>query len=191
MIISRGSKKAEPSWEEFGYRDVIPAGQLYTGTYHKSLRRAADALTDQSLIRIMSARHGLVTLERPLHPYDTQLGDMDAITPEQMARHTAALDLDDAHVIFLGGRDYAELLRQTLPHTLVPLTSGLGDQRAQCHTLSQSTELVRVWWQAAARLADHPRGTLAKDEPAQARVSLPPSTGPCPPATGAGGRSRG
>ncbi|WP_433894217.1 DUF6884 domain-containing protein [Streptomyces sp. CA-111067] len=99
-----GSAKAEPSWEEFGYRDVIPAGRLYTGPYHRSLRLAAAGLTDQTLIRILSAQHGLVPLDRPLFPYDTRLGDRDVVTPERVARQTAALDLDDARVIFLGGR---------------------------------------------------------------------------------------
>jgi hypothetical protein len=188
VIISCGSAKAEPSRETFSYRDVIPAGQLYTGDYHKSLRVAADALTDQSLIRIMSARHGLVTLKRPLHPYNTRLGDEDAVTPEQMTRHTATLDLDDAHVIFLGGRDYATLLTQSVPHTLVPLTGGLGDHRAQCHAIRRSPDLARTWWEAAVRLADHDAGALPKGEPAQARAPLLSSANPRP---SAGGSARG
>jgi hypothetical protein len=149
-------KKAEPSWEKFGYRDVIPAGQLYTGPWHRSLRLAADALTDQTMIRILSARHGLVPLERPLFPYDTRLGDRDVITPERMARQTAALDLDDAYVIFLGGRNYARLLQQSVPHTLTPLSGGLGNQRAQCHAVSRSPNLGAAWWTAAVRLANRP-----------------------------------
>jgi hypothetical protein len=156
VVIACGSRKAEPSWVKFGYRDVIPAGQLYTGPWHRSLRLAADALTDQTLIRILSARHGLVPLERPLFPYDTRLGDRDVITLERMARQTAALDLDDADVIFLGGAGYARLLKQSVPHALTPLTGGMGEQRAQCHTMSRSTSLVAAWWTAAAGLADNP-----------------------------------
>ncbi|WNI18098.1 DUF6884 domain-containing protein [Actinacidiphila sp. ITFR-21] len=174
MIVACGSRKAEPSWEKFGYRDVIPAGQLYTGPWHRSLRLAADALADQTLIRILSARHGLVPLERPLFPYDTRLGDRDVITPERLARQTAALDLDDAHVIFLGGRNYAHLLKQSVPHTLTPLAGGLGEQRAQCHAVSRSANLAAAWWTVAARLADHGAGETAK-KPA----GVPP-TGPYP-----------
>jgi hypothetical protein len=174
VIIACGAKKTEPSWEKFGYRDVIPAGQLYTGPWHRSLRLAADALTDQTLIRILSARHGLVPLERPLFPYDTRLGDQDAITPERMARHTAALDLDDAHVIFLGGRDYASLLQQSVPHALTPLAGGLGEQRAQCQAVSRSANLAAAWWTVAARLADHETG-----EPPKKPAGIPPA-GPYP-----------
>jgi hypothetical protein len=181
VIIACGSRKAEPSWERFGYRDVIPAGQLYTGPYHRSLRLAADALTNQTLIRILSARHGLVPLKRPLFPYDTRLGNQDAITQEQIARHTAALDLDDAHVIFLGGRGYARLLRQSVPHALTPLTGGMGDQRAQCHTVSRSAHLAAAWWTIAARLADHWAGELQRNDPMPTRV---PPAGLRPPAAG-------
>jgi hypothetical protein len=182
VIIACGSKKAEPSWHKYGYRDVIPAGQLYTGPYHRSLRLAADALTDQTLIRILSARHGLVPLERPLFPYDTTLGDQDAITPEQMARHTAALDLDDAHVIFLGGQDYARLLKQSVPHALTPLAGGMGDQRAQCHAVARSPRLATAWWTIAARRAEGEAGERGSqpahiaDLPAAAAVSRPSGT---------------
>jgi len=189
VIIACGSKKAEPSWDSFGYRDVIPAGQLYTGPYHRSLRLAADALTDQALIHIFSARHGLIPLSRPLFPYDTRLGDQNAVTPEQVARHTAALDLDDAHVIFLGGQEYASLLQQSIPHALTPLTGGLGNQRAQCHAVARSTNLTAAWWTTAARLADHGAPQPPKDEPIPARV--PHAAGnPRPPGPGGSRGSR-
>ena len=129
---------------------------------------------------VSTARPG--PLGRPLFPYDTRLGDQDAITPQQMARHTAALDLDDAHVIFLGGRNYADLLRQSVPHTLVSPNAGLGEQRAQCHLISRSDERVQVWWQVAARLADHPAATSRQDHPAPSRRSLPLPVGPHSPA---------
>jgi hypothetical protein len=87
-------------------------------------------------------------------------------------------------VIFLGGRDYAHLLKQSVPHALTPLTGGLGDQRAQCHAVARSTNLAGAWWTMAARLADHEAGDLPKNEPPPARVPLLPSAGPHPPAAG-------
>lgn len=36
VIIACGSAKTEPSWDTFGYRDVIPVGRLYTGPYHRT-----------------------------------------------------------------------------------------------------------------------------------------------------------
>lgn len=181
-----GAKKAQPDYATYGYRNVIPAGQLYTGAYHRSLRRAADALTDQSLIWIMSARHGLVPLKRPLFPYDTRLGDEDAVTAEKLAAHTAALGLDDADVIFLGGQQYATLLKQSVPHALTPLRGGLGDHRAQCHAVSRSTALADSWWKSASHLADHDAEALPEVGLTHSRVPLPPSIHPSPPATARG-----
>ena len=74
---------------------MIPAGKLYIGQYHRSLRDAADALTDRSVVRIMSALHGIVDLDRPLAPDDVTIGDERAITPERIARDAAELGTDD------------------------------------------------------------------------------------------------
>lgn len=101
---------------EFGNTNAgYPAGALYVGQYHRSLRLAADALTDRPLIRIFSALHGLVDLDRPLHPYDVTIGDERAVTAERMAADTARLGLEDADVIFLGGQEYAALLAPSVP----------------------------------------------------------------------------
>ncbi|MGI5136367.1 DUF6884 domain-containing protein [Streptomyces sp. CA-106110] len=150
MVIQCGDKKAEPSWERYGYRGVIPAGQLYIGPYHRSLRLAASALTNPYLTWIMSARYGLVSLKRPLGPYDVRLGDAKAVTSEQMARHTASLDLEDADVIFLGSREYAALFTESVPHAFTPLRGDLLAQRSQCRGVREKPGLVDAWWEAAA-----------------------------------------
>jgi hypothetical protein len=154
VLIACAQKKApDPGFNEYGNpRAGYPAGDLYIGQYHRSLRRAADALTDQSLIRIVSALHGLVTLEQPLHPYDVTLGDERAITAEGLAEHTAALGLGDADVIFLGGQAYAALLRPSVPHLFTPLTGDMLAHRSQCKTARESAMLRTIWWQDAARL---------------------------------------
>lgn len=84
VVLQCGDKKAEPSWEKYHYRGVIPAGQLYIGPYHRSLRLTASALTNPFLTWIMSAWHGLIPLKRPLGRYNVKLGDPKAITPEKM-----------------------------------------------------------------------------------------------------------
>ncbi|MEV5265252.1 DUF6884 domain-containing protein [Streptomyces werraensis] len=153
VVIQCGDKKAEPSWEKYHYRGVVPAGQLYVGPYHRSLRLAASALTNPLLTWIMSARHGLVELKRPLGPYDVRLGDSKSVTAEQMRRHGASLDLADADVIFLGSRKYAELFREVVPHAVTPLAGDLLAQRSQCAAVRRSPDLVREWWRAAAELS--------------------------------------
>ncbi|MGV9310475.1 MULTISPECIES: hypothetical protein [unclassified Nonomuraea] len=45
----------------------MPAGELYTGSYHRAARRAADALThDGGRVLNLSALHGLVELDQML-----------------------------------------------------------------------------------------------------------------------------
>ncbi|WP_019070634.1 DUF6884 domain-containing protein [Streptomyces hokutonensis] len=149
VIIACGAEK-RPVPEE--RRNGWPAGKLYTGQYHQSLRRAADALTDQALIFVASALHGLVPLDRPLHPYDVTLGDEKAITAEKMSGHTAGLGLFDADVIFLGGRDYAALLAPSVPHLLAPLVGGMGAHRGQCRQARQDSALRDAWWKRASAL---------------------------------------
>ena len=153
VAIQCGDKKAQPSWERYHYRDVVPAGQLYIGPYHRSLRLAASALTNPYLTWIMSAWYGLVPLSRPLGRYDVKLGDPKSVTPEKMRRHTASLHLSDADVIFLGGKKYADLFRDSVPHAATPLVGDLLAQRSQCAAVRRNPDLVRQWWEAAAELS--------------------------------------
>jgi hypothetical protein len=170
VIVACGSRKATPDYARYGYRDVIPAGQLYTGAYHRSLRQAADALTHPDLIWILSARHGLVPLDRPLVPYDVRLGDPGSITPLRLAQDAAALGLGDADVVFLGGRSYAQLLATAVPHTLAPLHGTLGEHRAQCRRISREARAEGIW-ERAADCFDRPSlespGTATAPRPGQ------------------------
>ncbi|MFW6724789.1 DUF6884 domain-containing protein [Streptomyces sp. MAR4 CNY-716] len=153
VIASCGDEK-RPVPE--GKRHGWPAGELYTEGYHRSLRRAADALTHPDLTLIASALHGLVSLDRPLHPYDVTLGHKRAITAEKMARHTRGYGLFDADVIFLGGQDYADLLRPSVPHLLAPLTGQMGAHRRLCRQARENPALREICWkQPAASFEEH------------------------------------
>lgn len=154
VVIACGEKKLpDPGVNEYGNPlPGHPAGELYIDDYHRSLRAAADALTDPALIFIASALHGLVPLDRPLYPYDVTLKDERAVTPETIRWHTARLGLDDADVIFLGGQDYAALLLPSVPHLHAPLAGGMGDQRGQCARARDEADVREAWWKKAATL---------------------------------------
>ncbi|MGW7089994.1 DUF6884 domain-containing protein [Streptomyces sp. NPDC054871] len=159
VIIACGEEKLpDPGVNQFGnLKPGYPAGELYIGHYHRSLRLAADALTDRSLIWIFSALHGLVALDRKLMPYDASIDDEDderVVTADRMAQETARLGLDDAEVIFLGGQKYAARLTPSVPHVLTPLTGGMGMQRGQCSQVSEDAALREAWWKEAASLHD-------------------------------------
>ncbi|MFJ4342657.1 DUF6884 domain-containing protein [Streptomyces sp. NPDC088915] len=158
VALACGDKKLlHPGFNEYGNANAgYPVGELYVGSYHRSLRSAADKLTDPVLIFVLSALHGLVPFDRRLLPYDVRLGDERAVTPEKVGWDAARLGLDDADVVFLGGQDYAALLLPSVPHLYAPLVGGMGEHRGQCARARDNAAVREAWWEKAAALhAEH------------------------------------
>lgn len=109
---------------------ATPAAALYTGGCARAALKAADALraSDSTVqVAILSARHGLITdLDQRIEPYETTLGDPDAISPAQLRRQAAAAGLADAQVTILAGHRYATLATAVWPDAATPL-DGAGD----------------------------------------------------------------
>jgi len=81
---------------------LLPAGQLYTGSYHLACRRAATALTTPERTLILSGLHGLLPLDRAIAPYELRMGQPGSVTADQLRRQAEQLDLaDERHVIVL------------------------------------------------------------------------------------------
>ncbi|MFR9754100.1 DUF6884 domain-containing protein [Nocardia sp. 004] len=121
LLVACGARKAP---------NPAPAAELYGGTYFAECLRAARALADDSDIRIISARHGLVTLAEELEPYDTRIrGRRDQVA--DLIRYQArTARLLARPVIVLGGRDYVETVRAVWPHAVAPLAgAAIGIQR--------------------------------------------------------------
>jgi len=71
IIMSCGGRKSTTE-------RPVPAGEMYCGSYHVALRRAADALTSQDItarVLILSAFYGFVALDDLIAPYDLRMGD--------------------------------------------------------------------------------------------------------------------
>ncbi|MFG1976954.1 DUF6884 domain-containing protein [Nonomuraea fuscirosea] len=127
VIVPCGGKKADTT-------SPVPAGELYTGSYHRAARRAADALTSGGgRVLILSALHGLVTLDQPLLPYELRAGQPGTVTGATLRDQAQALGITDADVTVLGGRAYVELARQVWPELDAPLagTRGIGEQMSR------------------------------------------------------------
>jgi len=111
---------------------AAPAGELYTGTYHRACRRAADALTAQGGITlVLSALHGLVPLDQVLEPYDLRMGQQGSVTAARLAEQARALGVDRAReVVALGGAAYSRAALAVWPHATTPLAGlpGMGYQ---------------------------------------------------------------
>lgn len=111
-----------------------PAAELYVGSWHRLARRAGQRLVDDGRVdglRILSALHGLVTLDQVVEPYDVTIDRKPA--PELVELVGSQLAVADVQlVIALAPARYVETIRQTrMVSTWSPLTgcTGVGYQR--------------------------------------------------------------
>ncbi|WP_329557026.1 DUF6884 domain-containing protein [Streptomyces sp. NBC_00696] len=128
VVIPCGSRKLD---------HPARAADLYTGSYHRACRTAAEALRPDRLL-ILSARYGLLDLDDVIEPYDTPHGTKESVTAQllleqAMLRNIVRLD----PVIALGGARHVGLIHSVWPHALTPLTGtrGMGEQMARLAAL--------------------------------------------------------
>lgn len=121
--------------------NAAPAGQLYTGSYHRACRTAADALAEPgTTILIVSALHGLVPLDRLLEPYELRMGQPGSITGDQLRAQARELGVDRAtEVVVLAGAVYTAAARQVWPRAAAPLegAGGMGYQLQRLKALRE------------------------------------------------------
>lgn len=124
-----------------------PAGQLYTGGYHRLTLRAAHALTTSDNIRIVSGRHGLLPLDQVIAPYDLRLGQPGSISADHLEDQADQQGLlGHPNVVILAGRDYTRLSQQVWPHARTPLagTRGIGEQQHRLARIAAGERLDTV-----------------------------------------------
>ncbi|WP_457541840.1 DUF6884 domain-containing protein [Streptomyces filamentosus] len=117
---------------------AAPAGEIYTGSLHTHARRTADALTAAGgTVLILSARHGLLTLDQVIEPYDHTWKDQGSVTSATLRAQAAALGLTDAaDVVLLTPGQYTERGLTVWPAARTPLAHlGIGSQRGRLTAL--------------------------------------------------------
>jgi hypothetical protein len=127
VIVPCGARKLDRPAE---------AGQLYTGSYHRATRRAADALAATApgtRILILSALHGLLELDTVIAPYEQRMGKPGSIGPDRLREQARELGVDGAEVTILAGRAYADAALAVWPaaRDLLAGAGGLGRQLAR------------------------------------------------------------
>lgn len=123
---------------------AAPAGELYTGTFHKLARQAAEHLVEQhgGQVAILSALHGLLRLDDVVEPYDQTMGQPGSVSPQVVALQLLQLlraQPGDLAVVSLLPRAYrtvlaaavGELPADVRPQLFEPMrgASGVGYQR--------------------------------------------------------------
>lgn len=114
VLIPCGGKKRDR---------VSMARDLYTGTLHRIYQKWARSVTIDSRIFIVSAKHGLLTLDSYVAPYNLRLGEPGSIEADTMRAQAMRLNILNApDIIALGGRDYLALMKQVFPQAITPAT---------------------------------------------------------------------
>lgn len=115
-----------------------PARDLYTGAMfqHTLTAAQAEATVTGGRILILSAKHGLVTLDTVLAPYDQKMGQPGSVTPVEVAAQALAFGIDwGAEVYaFLPAAYYGVLdeglkLLDVYVQDVYEATCGIGEQR--------------------------------------------------------------
>lgn len=133
-----------------GITYVIPCGahkldhpaaarDLYTGPMFRHTLTAAQANAEhdtQARILILSAKHGLITLDTVLAPYDLRMDQPGSITAETLAEQALALGIDFGSEVYaflpaayLARLDEALRTHDVYVQNVYEVAAGIGYQR--------------------------------------------------------------
>ena len=108
---------------------AAPAGEIYTGPYHRSMMRLARSRFPEGEIRILSALYGFIELDRVIEPYEMRWKAPGCLTQDQLD-HQAGLLMFAPTVMVLGGQQYADHVAR-YASVIKPLSGGIGVQMRQ------------------------------------------------------------
>jgi len=125
-----------------------PARDLYTGSNFQGNLKAAIAQVGEANVRIMSAKHGLLTLDEKIEPYDVKMGSKQSISQSQakQVKLTQQLqDLQGAQIETMLPQQYLKVLQKQAEFVQGPRINftvdhfagsrGIGDQRSTAKRL--------------------------------------------------------
>lgn len=123
---------------------AFPAGELYTGQFHRYARTHADRIEADEVL-ILSAGAGLLPLDRELPPYDVKMTDKHSIasTPGKLAHQADGRGLNEPGVVVVSfcPAAYTAALRLAVPGLVAPLegSRGIGEQRGRLARLTRES----------------------------------------------------
>lgn len=108
---------------------IYPAYALYVGPYYTACLAYALSITDRSHIYILSAKHGLLSLEQKVISYNLKMGQPGSITADRVKEQAKQYKIQSP-IICLGGSLYTGIAKAVWPDALTPLSGvgGIGKQ---------------------------------------------------------------
>jgi hypothetical protein len=121
VVIPCGAKKLPT---------VATADLLYTGSYHLACKAYALSIAPRQNVLILSAQHGIVTLDQIIAPYNLKMGDKGCVDAARVREQATAQGLFAAPVVAVGGEKYMRVVREVWPAAIFPLgvRGGMGVQ---------------------------------------------------------------
>lgn len=105
--------------------DVSPALHLYTGSYFRACARYAIAAVGPDRVLILSAKHGLIRLDKLLTPYNVRFGMAGAVGRATLERQRDEYGIGNTPALVLGGKDYVKQTENLFAQRFV-LTEFMG-----------------------------------------------------------------
>ncbi len=133
MIVPCGGSKVD---------STVAARDLYTGSAFGEVLAAAICEVGEENVMILSAEHGLLELDALVAPYDTKMGDADAIDRRDgglldLAAQILSYGLDEADVFAMVPKKYLAILDEAMrfaaDRPVAPVYEdllGIGEQKA-------------------------------------------------------------
>lgn len=118
------------------------ASRFYLGPLFDHCLRTARLLTIDSLIFVLSAKHGLLRLTDLVSPYDLRLGMAGSMTVEDVRRQAERIGIEYADAVILCTGDYEKMCRQIWPRGWFPL-SGIYPYGRQLTKLKEIRDVRR------------------------------------------------
>jgi len=121
--------------------DRAKAKELYTSTLFKFNLKYAELLAPDEIF-ILSAKHGLLTLNQEIEPYDETLNTMKSAeikmwSDQVLEQIKGVCAIDDSEFVFLAGEKYRKHLLPHINNYKIPLKGfRIGEQLKQLKKLT-------------------------------------------------------
>lgn len=121
IVIPCGKSKAD---------HATAAADLYRGNFFRACLTYARSLAPDERIVILSGKHGLLTLDTVVAPYEQRIDKPGAITAAAVMAQARDMELATARpVTALTGRAYSRVVARVWPHARYPMNDvpdGMG-----------------------------------------------------------------
>jgi len=120
------------------------AHEMYVGNYFKACLRWALRVTTPERVLILSAKYGLLPVDKVIAPYDVTFDDADCISKAEVRQQATAMGLlSESSVQVAAGKRYVDVTLAVWPHA-VNVVDGRGRMGSQIKWLMNETKRLEA-----------------------------------------------